>query len=138
MQERITRLLIDTNVFIAAVKKGWTKTTELVLHLLSNPKYVLVADDVLLAEYERYARTLKAENFLEFLKLRVVIVNPSDDEVKVCRQYFPEDEIADAVHAATCLKTGAILITNDKHFEAIKKAGLVVVWDISEAISRIL
>ena len=138
MQGRSTRFLIDTNVFIAAVKKGWTKTTELVLHLLSNPKYVLVANDVLLAEYEKYARTLKAESFLEFLKLRVVIVNPSDEEVKLCRQYFPEDEIADAVHAATCLKTDAILITNDKHFDAIKKAGLIEVWDISEAISRIL
>ena len=74
MQERNTRFLIDTNVFIAAIKKGWTKTTELVLHLLSNPKYVLVANDVLLAEYEKYAKTLKAENFLEFLKLRVIIV----------------------------------------------------------------
>ncbi|MBO8180634.1 MAG: PIN domain-containing protein [Archaeoglobus sp.] len=138
MQGRSTRFLIDTNVFIAAVKKGWTKTTELVLHLFSSPKYILVANDVLLAEYEKYARTLKAESFLEFLKLRVVIVNPSDEEVKVCRQYFPENEIADAVHAATCLKTDAILITNDKHFDAIKKAGLIEVWDISEAISRIL
>ncbi len=73
MQGRSTRFLIDTNVFIAAVKKGWTKT------------------DV--------------EDFLEFMRLRVIIVNPSDEEIKVCKKYFPENEVADAVHAATCLKT---------------------------------
>lgn len=138
MQERSTKFLIDTNVFIAAVKKGWTKTTELVLHLLSNQEFVLVANDVLLAEYERYAKELYAESFLEFLKLRVKIINPSDEEVEVCRRYFPESEIADAVHAATCLKANAVLITNDKHFDPIKKAGIIEVWDIYKAISKIL
>ncbi|WP_456477699.1 PIN domain-containing protein [Geoglobus ahangari] len=72
------------------------------------------------------------------MRLRVIIVNPSDGEIKVCRQYFPENEVADAVHAATCLKTNAVLITNDKHFDPIKKAGLIEVWNTSEAISRIL
>ncbi|AKG91333.1 putative nucleic acid-binding protein, contains PIN domain [Geoglobus ahangari] len=138
MREGGTKFLIDTNVFIAAVKKGWTKTTELVLHLLSNPEFVLVANDVLLAEYERYAKAFDAENFLEFMRLRVIIVNPSDEEIKVCRQYFPENEVADTIYAATCLKTNAVLITNDKHFDSIRKAGLIEVWNISEAISRIL
>ncbi|AGK61170.1 putative nucleic acid-binding protein, contains PIN domain [Archaeoglobus sulfaticallidus PM70-1] len=138
MREGGTRFLIDTNVFIAAVKKGWTKTTELVLHLLSNPEFILVANDVLLAEYEKYGKAFDAENFLEFLKLRVIIVNPSDEEIKACKEYFPENEVADAIHTATCLKTNAVLITNDKHFDPIKKVGLIEVWNISEAISRIL
>ncbi|WP_318249229.1 hypothetical protein [Geoglobus acetivorans] len=77
MQEENTKFLIDTNVFIAAIKKGWTKTTELVLCLLPNPEFVLVANDVLLAEYEKYAKAFDAENFLEFMRLRVIIVNPS-------------------------------------------------------------
>lgn len=138
MQEENTKFLIDTNIFIAAVKKGWTKTTELVLRLLSNPEFVPVANDVLLAEYAKYAKAFDAENFLEFMRLRVIIVNPSDEEIKVCRQYFPENEVADAIHAATCLKTNSVLITNDKHFDPIKKAGLIEVWNTSEAISRIL
>ena len=97
MQERSTGFLIDTNVFIAAVKRGWTKTTELILHLLSNSEFVLIANDVLLAEYERYAKAFEAENFLEFIRLRITVVNPSDDEIRVCRQYFSESEVADVI-----------------------------------------
>jgi len=130
--------LIDTNVFIAAVKKGWTKTTDLVLHLLANPDFEIVANDVLIKEYEKYARELNAEEFLEFLKLRTVISNPSKNEIEKCKPYFPENEAADVVHAATCLKAKAILITNDRHFDKIKETGLIEVWSISEAITRIL
>ena len=129
--------MIDTNVFIAAVKKGWTKTTDLVLHLLANPDFEIVANDVLIAEYEKYAKGLNAEEFLEFLKLRIVILNPSENEIEKCMSYFPENEAADIVHAATCLKAKAILITNDRHFDKIKEAGLIEVWNISEAITRI-
>jgi len=129
--------LIDTNVFIAAVKKGWTKTTNLVLYLLANPDFEIVANDVLIAEYEKYAKGLNAEEFLEFLKLRITVLNPSENEIEKCKPYFPENEAADVVHAATCLKAEAILITNDKHFDKIKEAGLIEVWNISEAITRI-
>ncbi len=129
--------MIDTNVFIAAVKKGWTKTTDLILNLLTNPEFEIIANDVLLAEYEKYSRELGAREFFEFLKVRISILNPSENEIEKCRPYFPENEAADVVHAATCLKAKAILITNDKHFDAIKETGLVDVWSISEAINRI-
>ena len=138
LQERSTRFLIDTNVFIAAVKKGWTKTTDLILNLLTNPDFEIVANDVLLAEYEKYSKELSAEEFLEFLKVRVSVVNPSEDEIEKCKSYFPENEVADVVHAATCLKAKAILITNDKHFDEVKETGLIDVWSISEAINRII
>ncbi|AEA47892.1 type II toxin-antitoxin system VapC family toxin [Archaeoglobus veneficus] len=130
--------MIDTNVFIAAVKKGWTKTTDLVLHLLANPDFEIVANDVLIAEYEKYAKGLNAEEFLEFIKLRIVILNPSEDEIEKCEPYFPENEAADIVHAATCLKAKAVLITNDRHFDKIKETGLIEVWSISKAITKIL
>ncbi len=132
------KFLIDTNVFIDGVKRGWTKTTDLVLYLLTNPEFEIVANDVLIAEYEKYARELNAGEFLEFLKTRVNVSNPSKSEIEKCKQYFPEEEIADIIHAATCLKTGAILITNDRDFDEIKKAGLINVWSISEAINRLL
>ncbi len=125
MQER--RFLIDTNVFIAAIKKGWTKTTDLVFYLLANPDFEIVANDVLVAEYEKYARSLNAEEFLEFLKLRITVVNPSEGELETCRPYFPENEVADVIHAATCLKTKAVLITNDRHFVRIKESCLIKV-----------
>ncbi len=99
--------LIDTNVFIAAVKKGWTKTTDLVLYLLTNPEFEIVANDVLIAEYEKYVKELSAEDFFEFLKIRVNVFNPSKDEIEKCKRYFP-GEVGDVIHAATCLKTSAL------------------------------
>lgn len=133
-----SKFLLDTNVFIASVKKGWTDTTELVFHVLSDDKYRVIGNDVLLAEYRKYAERLNAWNFYEFLRLRMEIVNPTRIEVLRLLPYFPPSQIADAVHAATCLKTGAILITNDRHFEKVAEEGLIEVWSISEAIRKVL
>lgn len=58
MHERNTRFLLDTNLFIAAVKKGRTRTTELVMRLIDGPED-LVADKALIAEYGKYAEDLK-------------------------------------------------------------------------------
>ena len=138
MQKRNTRFLIDANVFISAVKKGWTKTTELIFHLLTNFEFELIANDVLLAEYEKYAIELNALQFLEFLKIRLRVINPDEEGIGRCKPYFPENAAADIVHAATCLEAEAVIITNDKHFDDIKEAGLIEVWSISEAISRLL
>jgi len=133
-----SKFLIDTNVFIAAVKRSWADTTELLLRILSDERYHIVGNDVLLAEYRKYAEKLSAEDFYEFLKLRMEIVNPSREEVLRVLPYFPQTQIADAVHAATCLKTGATLITNDRHFEKVADEGLIKVWSISDAIRKIL
>ncbi|ASJ09087.1 nucleotide-binding protein [Thermococcus siculi] len=133
-----SKFLLDTNVFIAAVKKGWTDTTELLLHILSGDKYHIIGNDVLLAEYRKYAERLNARDFYEFLRLRMEIVNPTRKEVLRLLPYFPPAQIADAVHAATCLKTGAVLITNDRHFKKVAEEGLIEVWSISEAIRRVL
>jgi len=137
LPKKNTRFLIDTNVFIAAVKKGWTKTTDLLLYLLTSD-YELVGNDVLLAEYKKYAEALNAMDFFEFLRKRTKIVNPSREEVLKCLKYFLLNQGADAVHAATCLKTRAVIITNDKHFEKIGKEGLIEVWKIEKAIKELL
>ena len=70
MRKRLTRLwrrrsrrfLLDTNVFIAAFKSGWTKTTELLLELLTNKEYELVGNSVQLEEYRRWSLKLSLEN----------------------------------------------------------------------------
>jgi len=46
------RFLVDANVFIAAFKSGWTKTTELLLELLTNEEYELVGNSALLGVRE--------------------------------------------------------------------------------------
>jgi predicted nucleic acid-binding protein len=55
-----------------------------------------------------------------------------------CKPYFPENQYADVVHAATCLETGAVMITNDAHFKRINESGLIEVWNISRAIKELL
>ena len=57
MPDRSSRYLLDNNIFIAAVKHKWTKSTELIYHLLDSP-VELFANDLLIFEYEKYAITL--------------------------------------------------------------------------------
>lgn len=137
MPERCTSFLIDSNLFIAAVKNGWTKSSELLSALLGGSAE-LVANKALLAEYEKYAQQLEAEYIFLYLKSRIILISVSDEEIQRCKLFFPESQFSDAVHAATCLQSGALLITNDKHFDRIKDDGLIRVWTISEAIRNLL
>ena len=57
LHERSTRFLLDTNVFIAAAKRGWTRTTDLVLRLVEG-KEILIANEALIGEYRKYAGIL--------------------------------------------------------------------------------
>ena len=137
LPERCTRFLIDSNLFIAAVKSGWAKSSEL-LSVLLDGSFELVANKALLAEYEKYAQELEAEYVFVYLKSRIILTDQSEDEVHRCKLFFPESQASDVVHAATCLHTAAVLITNDKHFDKIRDAGLIRVWSISEAINNLL
>ena len=137
MPARSSRYLLDNTVFIAAVKRGWTKSTELVYHLLDGPAE-LFADELLIFEYERYAEALGASDLLNYMKKMVIQVNPTQAEIDACAPFFPESELSDVVHAATCLYLDAVLITNDKHFDKIKEGGLVEVWSNTKAIKRLL
>jgi len=119
----------------------------LLLELLSNEEYELVGNSVLLGEYEKWARMLSYEepslreaamNLYFLLKNKVKLVEPDKEHIEACEPYFQRSEKADLYHAATCLKTGATLISNDRHFEAIGRAKLIRVLKTSEAIGEIL
>ena len=129
--------MIDSNLFIAAVKGGGTKSSEL-LSVLLDGSFELVANKSLLAEYEKYAQQLDAQYIFFYMKSRIILTDQSEDEVQRCKSFFPESQASDVVHAATCLHTTAILITNDKHFDKIRDADLIRVWSISEAIKNLL
>jgi predicted nucleic acid-binding protein len=58
--------------------------------------------------------------------------------VKACRAHVPTPDRVDVLHAATCLQTGAALITNDRHFDRIKKEGIIEVLSLGEAIKKLL
>ena len=78
MPERCTSFLIDSNLFIAAVKNGWTKSSELLSALLGGSAE-LVANKALLAEYEKYAQQLEAEYIFLYLKSRIILISVSDE-----------------------------------------------------------
>ena len=137
MPDRSTRYLLDNNVFIAAVKRKWTKSTELIYYLLDSP-VELFANDLLIFEYEKYARTLDTYELLNYMKKFVIQVNPLQEEIDICAPFFPESELSDIVHAATCLCVDAILITNDNHFNRIKESGPIEVWSSTKAIKRLI
>jgi len=137
LQEKCTRFLIDSNLFIAAVKSRWTRSSELLALLLDGPAE-LVANGALLSEYEKYAMELGAEYIFSYLKSRVILIDQSEEEVERCKPFFPDNQAADIIHAATCLHAGAVLISNDRHFEGIERTGLIEVWTISEAIKNLL
>jgi predicted nucleic acid-binding protein len=137
MRAKSSRYLLDNTVFIAAVKRGWTKSTELIYYLLDSPAE-LFANELLIFEYEKYAKTLDTYELLDYLKKTLIQVNPSQEEIDTCAVFFPESELSDIVHAATCLYADAVLITNDNHFSKIKKAGIIEVWSNTKAIKRLL
>jgi predicted nucleic acid-binding protein len=96
--------LIDTNLFVAAVKSGKTKSAELLINLIEGT-WDLVADDILISEYERYALKFEAHGFFELIRRRVIVIEQSEEDILKCKPYFPAGSGADVVHEATCLHT---------------------------------
>ncbi len=144
---RRKRYMIDTNVFIAAFKSGYTATTKLLLELIFDDSIELVGDDVLIKEYEKWFNIITAKYteikdlatlLLTLILSRIKVVEPEPSHMEKVKKYIPETEEADAYHAATCLKTGATLITNDRDFQELKKNKIINVWTITEAIRNIL
>lgn len=133
MPEVGSRYLIDNNLFIAATKTGWKRSTDLLVHLLDSP-IELIGNEVLYFEYEKWAKIIGAHDLFNYLNRRVIINNPIEGEISQCAPFFDESQFADMIHAATCLGTRAIIITNDKHFDEIKRASLIEVWSINYAI----
>lgn len=137
--EHTQKFLLDTNVFVSALKTPG-KALELFIELLGK-KYDIIGNVHLLDEYMRYSREVPSDVARFILaelcaKMRVVDVAPRF--VKICHPYFPPKETVDVVLAATCLQEGALLITNDKHFDRIKKEGVIEVWSISEAVKKLV
>jgi len=135
--------LVDANVFIAAIKNPDKKTRslDLIVELIENEKISLVGNDLLLLEFEKYSERFNSETasyLLKRLKDKITVIKINEENMKISSQYIPKTEIADIVHAATCLQENSILISNDKHFDKISENSVIEVWTISKAISNLL
>jgi predicted nucleic acid-binding protein len=139
----INRFLIDTNVFIASIKHPDRKTgsLDLILDLINNPDVCLVGNDLLLLEFEKYQKRFEsplAYKILKDLKHKIEFIEVRPESIKQCAKYIPHEEIVDIVHAATCLQTSAILISNDNHFNKLNESEVIEVWTISKAINTLV
>ncbi len=135
--------LLDTNVFIAAIKapKKYTKTLQLILVMIEDEDIQLVGDEFLVEEYIRYAEEFKSETasaILGALLDKMELVQVGKNHIKICKNYIRTPNLADIIHTAACLKSDAIMITNDKHFNRIRDEGIIKVWSVTEAIKELL
>ena len=134
-------VLLDTNVYVSAVKDplNETETFRLIIRLLQDERFGLVGSDVLALELLRYAErfpSATAATLATAMLEKMSIVRVEERFIVACSSYFPPQSVADCLHAATCLQTGAVLVSNDRDFDKIRKAGLVDVLRTSEAIRR--
>ncbi len=135
--------LLDTNVFIAAIKapKKYTKTLQLMLVMIEDEDIQLVGDEFLVEEYIRYAEEFKSETasaILGALLDKMELVQVGKNHIKICKNYIRTPNLADIIHTAACLKSEAIMITNDKHFNRIRDEGIIKIWSVTEAIKELL
>ena len=132
-------LLLDTNVFVAAVKhpRRETASLRLILGLLRRDEVRLVGNVYWIEELLRYAEEFHSETaawLISALLDRTRIVEVTANFVRISARYVRTPDLADVVHAATCLQERAILVSNDRHFDRIRDAGVLEVGSISGAI----
>lgn len=135
--------LLDNNVFASAIKNPTreTATLKLILEMIRDKDTGLVGNEFLAEEMARYAEAFSSETaalLLHALISKMDIVEVQERFTAACRSIMGTDDPADVLHAATCLQTGATLITNDRHFDAIRDEGIIEVWSTAEAIRRLL
>ncbi len=133
--------MLDTNVFVSAIKNPAreTSTFRLIISLIQHEDMRLIGDDILAFELLRYAQEFPSPTAAALVSAiieKMDIVRVEDRFILACLPHFPSDQAADCTHAAACLQTGATLISNDRHFDGVRKAGIVQVLTTSEAIRR--
>jgi predicted nucleic acid-binding protein len=134
--------VLDTNVFVAAIShpRRQPDRLRLLLDLLEREDVGLVGNPYWVEGMLRYAEEFRSETatwLISALLERTRVVAVARNFVKVCARYVTTTDLADVMHAATCLQERAILISNDRHFDRIRDAGVLEVWSIADAI-RIL
>lgn len=134
--------LLDTNVFVAAIKnpRKETETLRFLLDLIGRDDVELVGNEYWVEEMVRYAEEFRSQTaawLASLLMSRTRLVHVEDNYVRVCLRYMGTPDPADVLHAATCLQERAILISNDKHFNRVRDQGVIEVWKISQAIRSI-
>ena len=133
-------VLFDTNVYIAAIKTPSrpADSLRLVVYLLED-EFRFVGNDLLATEYLRDAQVFPSPLSISLASAildRMEVIAVEHRFVRACFPYFRFTDLADLVHAATCLQTGAILVSNDRDFDPITRANLIKRLTVTQAIRR--
>lgn len=133
-------ILLDTNVFVSAIKSvpRMTDSFRLLVRLL-DMEVRFVGNEILAEEYLHYARLLPsptAAALVASILGRMEIVHIDDRFLHACAPYFGRNSAKDCVHAATCLQLGATLVSNDHDYDAIERAGVIRRVTASAAVRR--
>jgi len=133
------RLLLDSNVIVAAIKSGKRTATLKLLIELSEKDIQLIGNKYLAYEYgkmvERFPSDTAKAIIMKLIE-KMEIVEPEKDLILKFKDYLPEGGYVDATLAATCFKAKAILITNDSDFDKLREEGIIEIWGISDAIRK--
>lgn len=89
----------------------------------------------------RYAEEYPSETaatLLQALASKVNIIHVEPRYIKICNQYITTEDPSDILHAATCLQSGSILITDDHHFNKIRDEGIIEVQNTKDTIKTLL
>lgn len=138
MDSARTAVLLDTNVFVSAIKSvpRVTDSLRLIVRLL-EADLRFVGNEILAEEYLRHARLLPsptAAGLAAAVLGRMEIVHVEEGFLRACAPYLDPKNAKDCVHAATCLQLGATLLSNDHDYDAIERAGIIHRMTVSEAI----
>ena len=141
--EKPIRILLDNNVFVAAIHspRRETRSLQLLLETIRNKNIHLVGNKYLLEEMSKYSEVYPSPTALILLRAlisKMDVITVQSRYVKLCLNYMNPSSPVDIIHAATCLQTDSVLITNDKHFEKIKQEKIITVWSINEALKLVL
>ena len=135
--------LLDNNVFVSAIidPAKETATLRLLLEMIRDKEIALVGNEYLAEEMALYAESFRSETaalLLHALLSKMTIIQVQPRFTAATRSIMGTQDPADHIHAATCLQTGATLITNDRHFDAIRDQGIIKVWSTTTAIQNLL
>lgn len=137
------RILLDNNIYVAAIHDPVKETASLrlVIKLIQDKQIKLIGNKYLMDEMSRYSEVFPSPTALMLLRALIAkmeLVNVEERYIKLCLNYMDSSYPVDIIHAASCLQTDSILITNDKHFDELKHEKIITVWNTKEALEKLV
>lgn len=137
------RILLDNNIYVTAIHDPVKETASLrlLIKLIQDQQIKLIGNKYLLDEMSRYSEVFPSPTALMLLRALIAkmeIVNVEERYIKLCLNYMDSSCPVDIIHAASCLQTDSVLITNDKHFDELKHEKIILVWNTKEALDKLV